>query len=100
MSDMEMEFLRQVNCCVCGVKFGMTEHLHGQRRADHKGFYCTNGHLQHFTKPEEERDEQELEEQLDRAQTELRDTKDELARVQAYADQLEASKRPLFRHKQ
>ena len=36
-------------CCVCGVAFGIDEGLKRNRRADHRWFYCPNGHSQHYT---------------------------------------------------
>ena len=39
----------QITCCKCAVLFSMTEALHGQRREDHKTFFCPNGHRQYFT---------------------------------------------------
>ncbi len=38
-----------IDCCSCGVSFGMTTAMERQRRQDHTGFYCPNGHGQHFT---------------------------------------------------
>jgi hypothetical protein len=37
-----------VQCCVCGIVFGMPERYVKARRNDHKEFYCPNGHNQAF----------------------------------------------------
>lgn len=44
-----------MECCNCGVMFGMTEGLHGERLTKGGSFWCPNGHTQHFTEPETER---------------------------------------------
>lgn len=45
----------------CGVTFGMTQTAYNHRREDHKSFYCTNGHSQHYTgKTEAERLREQL----------------------------------------
>lgn len=38
-------------CCHegCGVTFGMTSGFVAQRREDHGGWYCPNGHAQYFS---------------------------------------------------
>jgi hypothetical protein len=38
-----------IDCCTCGVSFGMTTEMERARRRDHAWFYCPNGHNQHFT---------------------------------------------------
>lgn len=42
-----------VTCCNCHVPFGMSIDHYNDRREDHQGFYCPNGHRQHFTGPSE-----------------------------------------------
>lgn len=50
------EFARQTQyvveeCCHvgCNCLFAMTLDMYNRRRADHKGFYCPNGHQQSYT---------------------------------------------------
>jgi hypothetical protein len=51
-----------IQCCNCGVNFGMSDELYEQRRADHKSWFCPNGHGQHFTgKSEADKLREELE---------------------------------------
>lgn len=48
-----------MECCNCGVSFGVTVEFERRRRGDHEGFYCPSGHKQHFsgqTPLEQERD--------------------------------------------
>jgi hypothetical protein len=48
-------------CCACGVEFAMPSSLRKKRLADHKEFYCPNGHAQHYTgESEAERLKREL----------------------------------------
>lgn len=35
-------------CIDCGVLFGVTQSYQKERREDHKGFHCPNGHSQHY----------------------------------------------------
>lgn len=37
-----------VECCSCGVAFGLTATLERERRRDHASFYCPNGHSQGY----------------------------------------------------
>jgi len=46
--DIMISFV-QVECCLCGVPFGLSAALHKQRREDHRTFCCPNGHSQCFT---------------------------------------------------
>lgn len=36
-------------CCACGVLFAMTVDFRTNRLRDREGFYCPNGHTQHYT---------------------------------------------------
>ena len=47
--------LVKVTCCNCGCVFGMDERTHWDRKRDHGGFYCPNGHWQHY--PQESNEE-------------------------------------------
>jgi hypothetical protein len=35
-------------CTECGVEYGMTEDFSANRLRDRRGFYCLNGHTQHY----------------------------------------------------
>lgn len=41
-----------MDCCNCGVLFGMAEGLYTERQTKGGSFWCPNGHNQHFTEPE------------------------------------------------
>lgn len=45
-----------VTCCHegCSVTFGMPQKMYDDRRKDHAGFYCPNGHQQFFLQKTEE----------------------------------------------
>lgn len=71
-----------IPCIECGIEFGMPDSLEKQRLADHKPFWCPNGHKQFFTgkTPEEKR----IEELEDRNRS-LKNDVDVLGRMaQAY----------------
>lgn len=53
-------------CCECHTRFAMSSALQSQRLADHKLFYCPNGHGQHYTG---ESEAEKLKRQLRAAQT-------------------------------
>ena len=54
-----------IECCNCGVHFGMTADYEARRREDHRDFYCPNGHPQRFNGPtEKEKRITALEQQL------------------------------------
>lgn len=40
--------MRNLECCNCGVVFGITDNLYTKRLSDGKNFYCSNGHSQAF----------------------------------------------------
>lgn len=41
--------LEPVECCNCGVVFGISAYHNKQFLESHKWFYCPNGHPQHYT---------------------------------------------------
>jgi len=48
-------------CANCGIVFGLGAHFMQERRNDHKGFYCPNGHsLSYSQKSEAEQLRQQL----------------------------------------
>lgn len=51
----------ETTCWKCGCLYALTQHFMGQRRKDHNGFYCPNGHEGFFgAETEEERLKQQL----------------------------------------
>lgn len=42
-----------INCCNCGVPFGVPDYIQQRRQDDHHLFYCTNGHPQHYPQKNE-----------------------------------------------
>lgn len=40
-------------CAACGITFGAPEFFFGQRRGDHRSFYCPNGHSLSFPQQSE-----------------------------------------------
>lgn len=40
--------MNELTCVNCGLTFGVTEGFEQVRRADHREFWCPNGHAQHF----------------------------------------------------
>jgi hypothetical protein len=91
--------LEDINCCACGVRFGMSKPLYDARRRDNKYFYCPNGHAQYYGKPPKPRDEEleDLRADLATAKVELKETKESLGKALAAYDQIAESRRPLFR---
>jgi len=43
-----------IECCNCGVDFGIGDEYMAARRKDHDWFYCPNGHPQHYPQPSTE----------------------------------------------
>jgi hypothetical protein len=41
--------LTEIVCYKCGTHFAMHDQLYTRRLEDHRGFFCPNGHGQHFT---------------------------------------------------
>src|SRR6266699_806086 len=37
-----------MNCCRCGIEFGVPNEWDTKRREDHGSFYCPNGHQQSY----------------------------------------------------
>lgn len=40
-----------LDCCQCGMTFGMSTDFERRRREDHDWWYCPKGHQQHFAGP-------------------------------------------------
>lgn len=60
-----------IDCCNCGVVFGLTEGHRQQLRHSGEFFHCPNGHRQHFTETDADRLRKQLataERQRDAAQ--------------------------------
>lgn len=61
-----------VECCSCGVVFGMPSDLNERFMNDpDKYFYCPNGHSQHYAKSKEQRLREEAERKLQNKENEL-----------------------------
>jgi hypothetical protein len=61
-----------VECCSCGVVFGMPSDLNERFMNDpSKYFYCPNGHNQHYSKSKEQRLREEAERKLQQKENEL-----------------------------
>ncbi len=61
--------LAVIDCCRCGVPFGVPEYLDQKNREENdRWFWCPNGHKQHYTKSEVRR----LREQLDKERKRLK----------------------------
>lgn len=72
-----------VECCNCGVVFGMPSDLQNRLMNNpNKSFYCPNGHGQHYQWSKEQRLREEAEKRL-------RDKENELANIAATKIQLE-----------
>lgn len=41
--------METTECVTCGIMFAFPVGFDEERRKDHKGFYCPNGHSQHYT---------------------------------------------------
>lgn len=46
--------LEWTGCITCGVPIAMPTEMFGERRKDHRNFYCPNGHSQYFSGPSRE----------------------------------------------
>jgi hypothetical protein len=62
-------------CCDCHTRFAMTSQLRAARYADHKAFYCPNGHGQSYVG---ETEEAKLRRQLKAAKSDATWTRDQL----------------------
>lgn len=61
-----------VECCNCGVVFGMPSDLKERfLNNPDKSFYCPNGHGQHYAKSKEQRLREEAERKLQQKENEL-----------------------------
>jgi ssDNA-binding Zn-finger/Zn-ribbon topoisomerase 1 len=67
--------LEAVECPDCGCIFGMTKTMDDARRANHRRFYCPNGH--HLSYPGESREEK-LKRQLEQTSNQLANTQSRL----------------------
>lgn len=67
-------------CCNCGVNFAMEQNYQNRRLNDKQGFYCPNGHRQHYI---EETAAERLQKQLVRERAEHDQTKESLRRERA-----------------
>jgi hypothetical protein len=52
--------LEATDCCVCGVVFALPGRLLSKRRTDGGDFYCPNGHVLVYKKPEVDRLREQL----------------------------------------
>lgn len=52
---LDVEFVIET-CCheKCGITWAVPSDFHGERRYDHKLFYCPNGHPQHYPQQSKE----------------------------------------------
>jgi hypothetical protein len=86
--------LTVVDCCNCGILFGVPEDLDRRNRNDpSQSFYCPSGHSQHYTGPSEA---QKLREKLARAERQ-RDFAESARR--AAVDQAETAQRSASAYK-
>lgn len=93
--------LEMLSFCSCGISHAMPSIYVNERRADHKSFYCPNGHAQHF--PSQTQEEQlrkclanankEIEYQRERASTANANAKHFEARANGYKGQAAKLKR-------
>lgn len=65
-----------LDCCACGVVFGMSDDLDSRRRQDGEDFYCPNGHAQSYT----ETNEMRLNRELQAARDDLASARSQLAK--------------------
>jgi len=42
-----------LQCCQCGVPFGLSDHYAAERSKDHRNFFCPNGHEQAYLQKSE-----------------------------------------------
>lgn len=95
MNDLgELLLLEEHNCASCGIRFAMPAALNESRRKDHRAFYCPNGHAMSYDRPKKPRDEV-----VDGLRAEIKAAREEIAALKAHVDQVEASRRPLFRRR-
>ena len=58
-----------IDCGECGTKFAMTNEFIAERRHDHRGWYCPNGHQRHYPAKNKE---EVLKAQLEAKEAQLR----------------------------
>ena len=63
--------LVELDCCVCGLLFGVPPNFARDRREDGASWWCPNGHNQYFTETESAR----LRRQLEAAQRQAQDAR-------------------------
>jgi Fe-S oxidoreductase len=81
--------LDYMECCYCGVPFGLSSSLNAQLLANHsRSFCCPNGHSQHYLGETEAQQEKRLRKRAE----------DQAAAALARADQAEASLRTTKGH--
>lgn len=56
-------------CCRCGVAFQLTNVVYRRRLKDGRGFFCPNGHEQHYTR--RETSEEKLKSEVSRLKSSL-----------------------------
>ncbi|MGB8510232.1 MAG: hypothetical protein WCD76_17770 [Pyrinomonadaceae bacterium] len=59
-------------CATCGIAFGAPAHFFKERRADHRTFYCPNGHGLGFGKSAAEIETEKLRRQLEEKDRRIR----------------------------
>lgn len=93
------------DCCTCHITFGITRAMYNwlQSRTD-ENFYCPNGHPQHYTGKSDEQIAKDEKLRADRAENQLRYTREQLAasrdvakaadyRARAYKGQITKARR-------
>lgn len=75
-----------IECCTCGISFGMPESFRAKRRKDHEGFYCPSGHWQHYTG---DNTEERLRKQLEDEQSKLANVQFEMMAAEKKIKRLE-----------
>lgn len=68
-----------VTCAKCGVGFAVPTHYEKQRRSDHLGFWCPNGHSNVFSGKSEE---EKLRDQLSQKQAQINRERENLIAAQ------------------
>jgi hypothetical protein len=67
--DIDIELrLMAIECCSCGVPFGIGAHFQKARRADQRTFFCPNGHSNYYPAPKRTEADR-LRDQLDAARS-------------------------------
>lgn len=80
------------DCANCGVVFGMPVEMEERRRADHRAFYCPNGHNLVFSGPTQaEKESRAAKERADRLATMLMAQRDQTEAARTEAAEAKAS---------